>query len=149
MITVFALLVACGGDTTPPPSAPPVAVPATAKQQLPDWDKAVALKAARSADGAHLAFKVEDGFHVYGAKEQTSRPLRVEVDGHTDAVATVPDGEPKAVAGVPDPAYVLKGTIPIDVAVPGAEGGLSGSLHYQVCTNTLCSMPTTRPWTAE
>lgn len=148
MIAMLALLVACGGEAPPPPAtvAPP---PAPAKPLVPDWEKAVDLSAARTADGARLTFEVKDGFHVYGARETTSRPLRVEVEGHPDVAAAVPDGEPKQVAGVPDPAWVLVGTVGIDVPVPGAEGSLGGTLNYQVCTNTLCSMPTARPWTAE
>lgn len=114
-----------------------------------DWDSAVSVRAASTDAGAIIRVSVAPGFHVYGARETVSRPLRVEVDGVEEAEVTVPDGEHTDLTGLGE-AWVLAGEIALEVAVPDATGRpLTGVLYYQVCTDDTCTAPTSTNWRAE
>ena len=125
------------------PEAAPARGPAA-----PDWGSALSWTATRTATGVALALEMAPGFHVYGTREEISRPLALIVDGHPDAVVTVPEGAQKSVGGGVT-SWVLEQRVVVSAAVEGATGPLSGTLNYQLCTDSLCAAPTSAAWIAE
>lgn len=113
-----------------------------------DWAGAVSLEVRRTAGGVAIELVVKPGFHVYGAAEQSARPLAVTVHDRPGAQVQVPPGRPVSLGEALGDAHVLDGTILLDVAVPsaGADDPLTGDLAIQICTETACSPPGSRSW---
>lgn len=129
------------------PEAPPAPAP-TPPSAEPDWDHAAVLSAERSPGGARLSLVMAPGFHAYGTSETVGRPLEVRVMGQPDGVVAIPPGHLKTLAGGLGQAWVLDGTVVLEV--PGAaDQALAGELDLQLCTETSCSRPTTWAWSVE
>ena len=127
-----------GGDAPPTEDTP------SEPSQGPQWDDALQLRAEAVDGGINLHLDIREGFHVYGAKEEISRPLYVTVDGRDDIQVHIPDGEQKEFAlGV---VHVLKDEV--DLRVP-VDPPASGTLDVQLCTDGACSPPFTMSWTVE
>lgn len=121
--------------------------PPPRKAGEPDWDHAIAVRARTEGGMLVIEADVAPGFHVYGAREDISRPLAVFVDQLPEIVVPIPDGEQRALSEALGPAWVLEGAITLRALLPeGAPGHLSGVLDYQVCTDTMCTAPTSAGW---
>jgi hypothetical protein len=127
-----------GGDALLPAGAEPGVT------KGPDWDGAFQVQTSTVEGGINIHIDVRDGFHIYGAKEEISRPLWVSVDGREDVEVFIPDGERKEMEfGV---AWVI--TSEVDLLVP-VEPPASGLLDVQLCTSGACSPPVTLPWSVQ
>jgi len=137
-VVAILMTLQAGGDAPTPDAT------ASTPSQGPQWDGALQLRAVAVEGGINLHLDLREGFHVYGAKEEISRPLYVTVDGRTDVRVHIPDGERKEFElGV---VHVLKDEV--DLFVPVAPPA-SGMLDVQLCTDGACSPPVTMPWTVE
>lgn len=153
------LALGCAPKTPPAPAAvaaapqapvealAPVAAQEPPEAQAPDFEAALGLTAVRTADGATLELLIQPGFHLYGARETIGMPPVVEVDDHSELQVDLPEGERKELEGLGE-AWVLTGEQALLVPLPLAQGPLQGVLVYQACTESLCSMPITRAWSA-
>jgi hypothetical protein len=108
-----------------------------------DWDGALVLSVVPADRGVTLVLTVAPGFHVYGAKEKTARPLAVRIDGETGKTR-IPPGDRKDLGPGVGVAWVLEGEIRLTVPVKGDAP--SGELDVQLCTEGACSAPVTRTW---
>jgi hypothetical protein len=116
----------------------------------PDWDNAVRVSAERLSDQVVIRIEVGPGFHVYGASETISRPLAASVDQLPSLSVPIPTGEEKNLGEAMGTAWVLEGTVLLEVPLPAdAPADLTGILDYQVCTDTSCTAPTSIPWEAK
>lgn len=113
----------------------------------PNWDAALTVSATPREGGAALDIEIAEGFHLYGAKERTARPLAARVHGHPGVVVTVPDGARTDLGGGLGESWLLPRSVRLSVDVPvGSPGAITGSLDVQVCTSSLCSRPRTVEW---
>ena len=111
-----------------------------------DWSQGVTLSISGADDCLALTAAVAEGFHLYGARETTGRPLVVTVNEAPDFTPPISDGTEKVLPGLGS-AWVLTGQTTWKWPLPdGLPRDLSGMLHYQLCTDTSCSPPAEQPW---
>lgn len=124
-------------------------VPPPPREAAPDWDRAVALDASIADGVLALALDVAPGFHVYGAREEVSRPLAVFVDQLPDLVVPIPDGRQRTLSEALGAAWVLEHRVELRADLPpDAPRPLTGVLDYQICTDAMCAPPASLPWEA-
>ncbi len=122
-----------------------IAAPAQESQAVV-WDAALRTSAERRGETVAITLDIADGFHVYGTKERTARPLALRVDGRAEAELTLPEGSKTELGGGLGEAWVLTGRQVITVV--GTSGAIAGELDVQLCTETACSRPRTVRWSA-
>ena len=99
-----------------------------------------------------LTVTVSSGYHAYGTKEETNVPVRIEdwtVEG-CDRVGdpAIPTGDKKSAFGVDS--YPLPETFRITQKLKAGAGGVvEGVLHYQLCDENSCEMPSQKSFSAK
>ena len=126
--------------TQPAPEEPP-----PMSVELPSWSDAMTFSASASEDELKLTLNIAPGYHAYGVKEEIGRPLRVEVNELPDLVVEIPDGADHELST--GHAWVLEGAVELNAPLP-EPGQYTGTLHYQLCTETSCDRPTSVEWSA-
>ncbi len=136
-------------EAAPEPVEPEPETQEHVEPEAPDWDNAVHTAAWLEEGRLVVELQVGEGFHVYGANETISRPLVVAIEQLPDLVMPIPTGEEKELGEALGTAWVLEGQVQLSVELPpDAPAELSGTLDYQVCTNSACTAPTYVEWTA-
>jgi hypothetical protein len=111
----------------------------------PDWESGVSLTASGADDCLSLTVQLTEGYHLYGAKETTARPLAVTVNEAPDWQPHIPDGTEKILPGLGS-SWVLEGNHTFQWPLPdGLPRTLTGTIAYQLCTDTSCSPPAEQP----
>lgn len=137
-----------GGDSVT--AAEPAEAVEDAPAAGPDWDNAVHISAEQLPGQFVIRIEVGPGFHVYGANETISRPLVATVDQLPELAVPIPEGDEKTLSEVMGTAWVLEGTVLLEAELPvDAPASLTGTLDYQVCTDSACTAPTSTTWQAE
>lgn len=113
-----------------------------------DWGSGVALAFSGADDCLALEIRVAEGFHLYGQKEEIGRPLQVSVDQVPGWPLLSPGGSPKALPGLGVTSWVIEGMSTIEWTVPSGEvpRELTGTVSYQLCTESACSAPQSSTW---
>ncbi|MEL6343042.1 MAG: protein-disulfide reductase DsbD domain-containing protein [Myxococcota bacterium] len=115
----------------------------------PNWEAAVDFSFTGGSDCLLIDATVKDGFHVYGAKEQTARPLELSIHEAPQLPLVFPDGDRKVLDGLGE-SWVLAGALqfgwPLPETVPPT---VTGTLRYQVCTDRSCSPPKTMDFSVD
>jgi hypothetical protein len=127
--------------------------------QYPDWDNSVQFlfvasqKPVRPGDSVELAVvaDIKPGYHLYGPEEKPPSCTVLEViesDGIELGSPSFPPVIKRDLAGLGE-FDLYEGEIAIRLPVTVSESAEKGSavyahvrLHYQVCTETACSAPT-------
>lgn len=120
------------------------ASPETASGTTPQtvsWDDASSLQVVRQAGKVVVQLTIAEGFHAYGTRETTGVPVYLRIDDGPRAKG--PEGVAKQWSG--GTSYVLEGTVTLEVAVEGS-GPVSGSVGWQLCTDSTCSAPRNQPF---
>ncbi len=99
-----------------------------------------------------LTVTVTPGYHAYGTKEETNVPVRVDdwkLEGcERSGEASIPSGNLKSAFGVDS--YPLPTTFRISQKLKvSASGTVEGVLHYQLCDENSCDMPTQQSFAAK
>ncbi len=119
------------------------AAPASDEQAV-DWDSALRVSAEQRGEAVAITLDIAEGFHLYGTKEETARPLALRVDGEAGARVALPAGIRTELGDGLGQAWVLTGRHVIQL-----EGSaVAGELDVQLCTDTACSRPRTLRWSA-
>lgn len=115
---------------------------------------------AAAAPGAEVVLELEvtvtPGYHAYGTKEETNIPVRLDdwkLEGcERVGDAAIPTGSKKTVFGVES--YPLPDTFRVAQKVRIAAGAageavIAGNLHFQLCDENSCDMPSQKPFSAK
>ena len=99
-----------------------------------------------------LTVTVSPGYHAYGTKEETNVPVRIEdwkVEGcERVGDPAIPTGDKKSAFGVDS--YPLPETFRITQKLKAGAGGVvEGVLHYQLCDENSCEMPSQKSFSAK
>jgi hypothetical protein len=130
--------------STAAPTAAPTPAEAAAEDD-PDWSRGVTLRASGADDCLSLTVDIAEGFHLYGAREPFARPLSVTVDQAPEWRIHIPDGTEKVLPGI-GASWVLEGRFTMEWPLPeGLPRELTGTIGYQLCTDTSCSPPAEAP----
>ncbi len=116
----------------------------------PDWEHAYSFEVSRQATRLLIEISVAPGFHLYGAREEISRPLVATIDQLPELQIPIPAGERKVLSEHLGAAWVLEGELTLQAPLPAdAPSPLSGQLEVQVCTDTTCTAPSSVGWSTE
>ncbi|MEL6184167.1 MAG: protein-disulfide reductase DsbD domain-containing protein [Myxococcota bacterium] len=137
------LVVGLLGCTSEPPSTSP---PTSTAVEAPSFEGALTATPRFDAGWVVVDLQLRPGFHVYTTGETTGRPIRLELDVHTDwtsdGEAVYPEGKRKKTAL--GESVVVEGSAEARLKIRATSKGpgeARGVFHYQVCTDHACDRP--------
>lgn len=132
------------------PPAPPSASEARAGNRLPDWQAGFRYEVAVHGDRLVVEFEVQEGFHVYTVGETVGRPLKLTIDPESPVQpagpVVYPKGETKQLSIGQSVTVEGAGNLRVPLKMPAEASQVTGRFRYQVCTDSLCDRPRTRPF---